>query len=93
MLSEIAEAVDGRLPIIFDSGVTNGTDVMKALALGADMVCIGRPFVYGLAIQGEEGVSHVIRSILGEMDLSIHLTGVSSVKHKDLNKRLLRRVA
>ena len=92
MLAEIVEAVGGRTEIIFDSGVRNGTDVAKALALGAKMVGIGRPFVYGLALQGEDGVRHVIRSILGELDLSLHLTGIDSVGQGTLNKKSMRRV-
>jgi lactate 2-monooxygenase len=79
------------MAIIFDSGIRNGTDIAKALALGADMVCIGRPFVYGLAMQGKEGVRHVIRSILGELDLTLHLMGLGSVKPDELNTSLLRR--
>ncbi|QIW97890.1 hypothetical protein AMS68_003408 [Peltaster fructicola] len=63
-LVEVVDAVGGKTPIIFDSGVRNGSDVVKALALGADFVCIGRPYVYGLALQGKEGVRHVIKSIL-----------------------------
>ena len=73
------------------SGIRNGTDVAKALALGADMVSVGRPFVYGLAIQGKDGVKHVIRSILGELDITLHLMGLSSVKKDDLNTSLLRK--
>ena len=92
MLAEIAEAVGDRTEIIFDSGVRNGLDVAKALALGAKMVAIGRPFVYGLALEGETGVRHVIRSILGELDLSLHLTGISSVQPDQLNRKVLRRV-
>ena len=92
MLAEIADAVGGRTEIIFDSGVRNGTDVAKALALGAKMVAIGRPWVYGLALEGEAGVRHVIRSILGELDLSLHLTGISSVDPAILNKKAMRKV-
>lgn len=56
-----------------------GADVAKALALGAKMVLIGRPYAYGLAIAGEAGVSHVLRSILADLDLTLHLGGIKSV--------------
>lgn len=92
VLAEIADAVGDRAEIIFDSGVRCGGDVAKALALGAKMVCLGRPYIYGLALAGEEGVRHVIRSILGELDLTLHLSGISSVGKDTLNESRLRRV-
>ena len=55
-LPAIAKAVNGQIPIILDSGVYRGMDALKALALGADAVAIGRPFVYGLALEGQQGV-------------------------------------
>lgn len=92
VLAEIADAVGDRAEIIFDSGVRYGGDVAKALALGAKMVCLGRAYIYGLALAGEEGVRHVIRSILGELDLTLHLSGVPSVRKDALNKSRLRSV-
>jgi isopentenyl diphosphate isomerase/L-lactate dehydrogenase-like FMN-dependent dehydrogenase len=74
-LVPIAQAVDGRLAILFDSGVRTGTDVLKALALGADAVLIGRPFLYGLALAGQEGVEHVLRCLLAELDMALSLSG------------------
>src|SRR5262249_7433731 len=58
----VVEAVANRIPIVFDSGIRGGADVFKALALGARAVCLGRPYVYGLAIAGQRGVEEVIRN-------------------------------
>jgi isopentenyl diphosphate isomerase/L-lactate dehydrogenase-like FMN-dependent dehydrogenase len=91
MLPEIVEAVGDSLEIIFDSGIRSGADIAKALALGAKMVLVGRPFVYGLALQGDEGVRHVLRSILGDLDLTLHLSGIESVSKKHLNRDVIRR--
>jgi lactate 2-monooxygenase len=74
-LPGIVQAVGGRLEVLFDSGVRNGSDVIKALALGAKAVLLGRPFVYGLALGGEDGVRHVLRSILADLDLTLALAG------------------
>ncbi|HUA73254.1 MAG TPA: lactate 2-monooxygenase [Solirubrobacteraceae bacterium] len=76
-LPAIREAV-GELPLLFDSGVRTGADVFKALALGADAVCVGRPFVWGLALAGQAGVEHVLRCLLGEFDLTLALSGYTS---------------
>ncbi|KAJ5392381.1 Aldolase-type TIM barrel [Penicillium cosmopolitanum] len=93
VLPEIVDAVGDKLEIIFDSGVRCGADVVKALALGAKMVLIGRPYIYGLALGGEEGVSHVLRSILAELQLTLHLSGIPSVSPVHLNRSVLRRTA
>jgi lactate 2-monooxygenase len=74
-LPPIAEAVGGELAILFDSGVRTGTDLLKALALGADAVCLGRPYVWGLALDGQAGVEAVLKMILGELDLTMALCG------------------
>jgi len=79
-LPAIVEAVGGKIPVLLDSGVRRGTDVVKALALGADAVLIGRPFVYGLAIDGQKGVARVLENILQEMKVSISLSGVTHLK-------------
>nr|POE62509.1 putative lactate 2-monooxygenase pb1a11.03 [Quercus suber] len=86
MLPAIAAAVQGKLEIFFDSGVRCGADIIKALALGADMVLVGRPYVYGLALGGESGVRHVTRAMLGDLQLTMHLSGIKSVDKKDLNR-------
>ncbi|KAL4866486.1 hypothetical protein BDV12DRAFT_132435 [Aspergillus spectabilis] len=92
VLPEIADAVGEELEIIFDSGVRCGADIVKALALGAKMVLIGRPFVYGLSIGGQDGVKHVVRSILADLSLTLHLSGISDVSKDSLNRSVLRRV-
>jgi L-lactate dehydrogenase (cytochrome) len=77
-LPPIAEAVEGDLAILFDSGVRSGSDVLKALALGADAVCLGRPYVWGLALEGQQGVETVLKMILAELDLTMALCGYTS---------------
>lgn len=74
-LPSIVEAVGEELTILFDSGVRTGADMAKALALGADAVLLGRPFLYGLALGGQEGVAHVLRCLLAEFDLVTSLSG------------------
>jgi lactate 2-monooxygenase len=78
-LPGVVEAVDGRVPVLFDSGVRGGADVFKALALGAIAVCLGRPYVYGLALAGERGVAEVVENVLAELDLSMGLAGCRSL--------------
>jgi lactate 2-monooxygenase len=75
MLPEIAAAVGDRLTVLFDSGVRTGADIVKALALGAKAVLLGRPYVYGLALGGEDGVRHAVRSVLADFDLTLGLSG------------------
>jgi lactate 2-monooxygenase len=78
-LPGIVEAVDGRAEVLLDSGVRTGSDVIKALALGAKAVLIGRSYIYGLGLGGEAGVRHVLRCLLAELDLSMALSGCASV--------------
>jgi len=78
-LPDVVDAVGGRLPVLFDSGIRSGADVFTALALGATAVCLGRPYVYGLAIAGEQGVREVIRTVLAELDLTMGLAGCVSI--------------
>ena len=75
LLPALVEACDGRVPVLFDSGVRSGTDVVKAIGLGATMVGIGRPYVYGLALGGVAGLVHVLRMILAEADLLMAVNG------------------
>jgi lactate 2-monooxygenase len=78
-LPPIAGAVGGRIPILLDSGIRGGADAFKAIALGASAVLIGRPYVYGLAIAGEEGVREVIENLNADFDLTMGLAGCRSV--------------
>jgi L-lactate dehydrogenase (cytochrome) len=77
-LPAIAAAAGDDLAILFDSGVRSGSDVIKALALGADAVCLGRPYVWGLALEGQAGVETVVKMILAEFDLTMALCGYTS---------------
>jgi lactate 2-monooxygenase len=74
-LPPIAEAVGEELAILFDSGIRGGADALKALALGADAVCLGRPYVWGLTLAGQAGVEAVLKMVLGELDLTMALSG------------------
>ena len=78
-LPAIADAVQGDLTILADSGVRSGLDVVRMLALGADGVLLGRPFVYALAAAGEQGVAHVLDLIASEMKVAMTLTGARAV--------------
>jgi lactate 2-monooxygenase len=78
-LPPIAEAIAGRIPILLDSGIRTGADVLKALALGSTAVLLGRPYVYGLAIAGEAGVREVLLNLLADFDLALGLSGCTSV--------------
>ena len=78
-LPAVVEAIDGRIPVLLDSGVRSGADVFKALALGARAVLIGRPYVYGLAIAGRTGVREVIENLAADFDLTMGLAGRRSV--------------
>jgi L-lactate dehydrogenase (cytochrome) len=77
-LPAIAEAVGGELAVLFDSGVRGGVDVLKALALGADAVCLGRPYIWGLALEGQAGVETVLKMVLAELDLTMALCGLAT---------------
>lgn len=79
-LPTIADRVAGRVPIVFDSGVRQGSDVFIALALGATAVALGRPYAYGLGIAGEDGVREVVRNVLAELDITLGLSGHTSVE-------------
>jgi isopentenyl diphosphate isomerase/L-lactate dehydrogenase-like FMN-dependent dehydrogenase len=78
-LPRVVAAVDGRIPVLLDSGIRGGADVFKALALGARAVLIGRPFVYGLALAGEEGVRSVLKNFAADLDLTMGLSGCRSI--------------
>jgi len=78
-LPAIAEAVDGRVPLLLDGGVRRGTDVLKALALGAQAVLIGRPVLWALAVAGQRGVEHALAILREEIDLAMALAGCADV--------------
>ncbi|MEM7373296.1 MAG: lactate 2-monooxygenase [Bacteroidota bacterium] len=86
-LPGIVEAVNSKIPVLMDSGVRGGADVFKALALGAKAVCIGRPFVYGLALGGETGVSEVIRNLWADFELTMGLSGCKNID--EINRNML----
>jgi isopentenyl diphosphate isomerase/L-lactate dehydrogenase-like FMN-dependent dehydrogenase len=87
MLPEVVD-VAGEVPVLFDSGIRSGADVFTAVCLGAKAVLVGRPWVYGLALAGADGVTHVLRSIMAEFDVTMALTGQTRVA--DLGPHLLR---
>jgi lactate 2-monooxygenase len=87
VLHACAERVAGRIPVLFDSGIRSGSDAFKAMALGADAVCVGRPWTYGLAAKGAEGVEAVLRNMIAELDLTMALSGcrnLDDVRHAHL---------
>lgn len=89
-LPMICQVVNGRIPVLFDSGIRRGADVVKALALGASSVLLGRPYMYGLTLAGEQGVKDAIRNIIADLDLTMALSGQTSVS--ELNPSLLTNV-
>ncbi|TQM31143.1 alpha-hydroxy-acid oxidizing protein [Nocardia bhagyanarayanae] len=90
MLAEVVDAADG-LPVLFDSGVRGGDHIVKALALGATAVGVGRPYAYGLALGGADGIVHVLRALLAEADLIMAVDGYRDLG--ELTRDALRRVA
>jgi lactate 2-monooxygenase len=88
-LPDVVDAA-GDTPVLFDSGIRSGADVVKALAIGATAVGVGRPYAWGLALGGDEGVVHVLRTILAEADLIMAVDGYRSVA--DLTRDSLRQI-
>lgn len=78
-LPGVVDAVGGRATVLFDSGIRRGSDVLKAIALGARAVLLGRPYAYGLAVAGESGVREVLLNLMADLDLSLGLTGCTSL--------------
>jgi isopentenyl diphosphate isomerase/L-lactate dehydrogenase-like FMN-dependent dehydrogenase len=78
-LPEIVARVKSRVPVLFDSGIRSGSDILIAIALGASAVLVGRPWVYGLAIGGQAGAEAVLRNLLAELDLGLGLSGNTSI--------------
>lgn len=82
-LSDISPILDSKIPILLDGGIRRGTDVLKALALGATAVCIGRPYIYGLATAGATGVSDVLNILDAELKRNMQLCGISNLEKID----------
>jgi lactate 2-monooxygenase len=82
-LPGVVEAVGDKCEVLFDSGIRSGADALKALALGARAVCLGRPYVWGLALGGEQGVIEVLRAFLADLDLNMALSGHAHVDELD----------
>nr|XP_028953434.1 peroxisomal (S)-2-hydroxy-acid oxidase GLO4-like isoform X3 [Malus domestica] len=80
VLEEVVHAVGGKIPVLFDGGIRRGTDVFKALALGAQAVLVGRPVVYGLAANGKQGVKRVIEMLKDEFELTMALSGCPRIR-------------
>ena len=80
---EVRDAVGSEATVLVDGGIRRGADVVKAMALGADAVLVGRPYAYGLAVGGQEGVETVLRHLWAETDITMALAGLSSVRELD----------
>ena len=87
VLRRIVNAVGGKVAVLFGSGARTGTDVYRALALGAEAVLIGRPYVHGLALGGEAGVRHMLRTLLAELEITLAIAGVGH--HRELGPSAL----
>ena len=79
MLPEVARAVNGKVPVIFDSGIRHGSHAFKALASGADLVALARPVMYGLALGGAQGVRAVIEHLNKELRITMQLAGTRTL--------------
>lgn len=82
-LPGIVDAVDGKIPVLMDSGIRSGSDIFKALSLGAKAVCVGRPYVYGLAVGGSHGVGEVMDQLLADFELNMRISGCQSAGKLD----------
>lgn len=89
VLPGIVDAVGKDLDIFYDSGIRCGADIAKALALGAKMCLVGRQYIYGLVLGGQAGVEHVLRSLAGDLELTLHLSGIPSISKEHLNRDVL----
>ncbi|MGH8981895.1 MAG: alpha-hydroxy acid oxidase, partial [Acidimicrobiales bacterium] len=91
VLPDIVDAVDGRIEVLFDSGIRRGSDIATALAMGARAVLIGRAHLYGLAAAGEAGVRHAIDVLAEELRMAMALSGARSLR--ELDRTMLRQSA
>ena len=83
LLPDIVDAVEGKVPVLFDGGIRRGTDVLKALALGAKAVLIGRPYLWGLTVGGAEGVARIVNLLRTEFEQAMVLCGIPSISKID----------
>jgi len=81
------DAVDGKMEVLIDGGMRRGTDVFKALALGAKAVGVGRPIIWGLAVDGDQGAKRVLDILRKDFELTMRLCGCATIE--DINKELL----
>ncbi|MFG6113716.1 lactate 2-monooxygenase [Halobacillus sp. MO56] len=88
-LPGVCNVIQDKIPVLMDSGIRRGSDIIKAMALGAKAVLIGRPCMYGLAAAGQQGVTEVLQNMIADLDITLPLCGESSVK--DLNAAILRK--
>lgn len=86
-LPKVADLVQGRIPVLMDSGIRRGADVIKACALGASAVLVGRPYIYGLAVAGEVGVRRVVRNLIADTDITLANSGRKSIS--EVNRSLV----
>lgn len=89
-LPSVCEAVEHKVPVLLDSGIRRGADVIKALSLGASAILVGRPYIYGLAVAGEAGVKAVIENLIAETELQMAICGRSSIT--DLDSSVILRI-
>lgn len=89
-LPDIVTAVNGQVPVLMDSGIRTGVDIFKAVALGAKAVCIGRQYVYGLAVDGENGVKEVVENLVADFEVTMRLAGCKTVG--EINQECLKKV-
>jgi 4-hydroxymandelate oxidase len=82
-LSEVVEAINGHCEVYLDGGIRRGTDILKAIALGARAVLVGRPILWGLAVNGTEGVYHILEILRAELELAMILAGRPTLESID----------
>ena len=82
-LPRVADRVARRIPVLMDGGIRRGGDVLKALARGASAVMIGRPYLYGLAVNGSDGVAHIVQILRNELEAAMALAGRTTIAQID----------